>query len=100
MRCVRSRSQTSGSNGASSARASIRRACRPPGPAVAELRRGGRPAVGDLAAHLVDEGLLFAAEGTQLALAAGLLGSLPHAPAQQRLCLERQQRGLVRPELE
>ena len=77
----------------------------PPGAApfaaVGQLRRGERPAVGDLAQHRVDVFRLLLPEEMQLALAvAGILAGALHAPAEQGMRAERQQRGLVRPELE
>ena len=67
--------------------------------AVAELGRRHRPLPFELAAHLFDVGLLLAVEFGQPGFAGARCGA-GHAPAQQGLRGERQQRRFVRPEFE
>ena len=77
----------------------------PPGAAafaaVGEFGGRQRAAIGDLAQHFVDVPGFFEAKDMQLALAVALvLAGALHAPAEEGMRRQRQQRGLVRPEFE
>src|SRR5512137_1153668 len=65
-----------------------------------DRRNTGRTLIADQCEHLAAEARALAAEASDVAPRAVAVFRAPHAPAQQRLQLDGQQRGLVPPVFE